>query len=290
MAIPYRRASFRLRAGDRVLDLGARTLVMGILNVTPDSFSDGGEFLSPQRAAERAWQIAAEGADILDIGGESTRPGSSPVPFEEEQRRVLPVLEALAGRYPIPVSIDTRRPEVARRALELGAVIVNDVTGLQGDSRIAEEAAAHRAGLILVHMRGEPATMQLQPPSDDILREIEAWAGRAVARARSCGVAEDRIVLDPGIGFGKTAEQNLLILRQLERAGAIGFPLLVGTSRKSFIGAVLGSPVPRRAWGTAATVAASIIFGAHIVRVHDVAAMRDVARMTDAIMAEGSGE
>jgi len=284
------RRHFRLKARDRIIELGPRTLIMGILNVTPDSFSDGGDFLAVEKAVARAWQIAEEGADILDIGGESTKPGSQGVTLEEEQRRVLPVLKALAGRYAIPISIDTSRPEVARAALDRGAVIVNDVTGLQRDPAIAESASAYKAALILMHMRGEPATMQSQPPSSDILGEIEAWAEKALATARTAGLSSDGIVLDPGIGFGKTARQNLEILRNLERLSVIGYPLMVGTSRKSFIGAILNRGVSERAWGTAATVAASILFGAHIVRVHDVAPMRDVVQITDAIMAERAGE
>jgi len=290
MSHQHRRKRYRLKARDRVLELGERTLIMGVLNVTPDSFSDGGRFLDPARAVERAWEIAEEGADILDVGGESTRPGAAPVPPDEECRRILPVLEALGPSYPLPVSVDTRRSTTARAALERGAALVNDVSGLAHDQEIAAQAALFRAGLILVHMRGEPATMQLGPPSSDILAEIEAWAAQAVAAARSAGVQPDGIVLDPGIGFGKTARQNLEILRNLGRLAAIDLPWMVGTSRKSFIGAVLENPVSDRAWGTAATVAAAIVFGAHIVRVHDVAAMRQVARMTDAIMAERAGE
>ncbi len=263
---------------------------MGILNTTPDSFSDGGRFDAPARAIARAWRLAEEGADILDIGGQSTRPGSTPVPPEEELRRVLPLLEALGAGYPLPISIDTSRSLVAKAALERGASIINDVTGLRADPSIAQLAASHRAALILVHLRGEPATMQLLPASPDIFEEIEAWAGRAVAQARAAGVAPNRLILDPGIGFGKTVGQNLGILRQLDRLALMGFPLLVGTSRKSFIGAILEAPVSGRDWGTAATVAASVIFGAHIVRVHDVAAMRDVVCVADAIMAEESGE
>ncbi len=268
----------------RTLELGPRTLVMGILNVTPDSFSDGGRHAEPSAAAERAWQIAEEGADILDIGGESTRPGAGEIGAEEELRRVVPVLDRLAGKYPIPISIDTSTAEIARAARERGAALINDVSGLGNDPRIAAEAAASGAGLILMHMRGTPATMHTLPPSPDILREIEVWAEEAVARSRSHGVSSDKIILDPGIGFGKSSGQNMEILRNLSRLAAAGFPILVGTSRKSFIGAVLNQPEEGRIWGTGATVALSIAFGAHIVRVHDVAAMRDVARMADAIV------
>jgi dihydropteroate synthase len=263
---------------------------MGILNITPDSFSDGGVYFEPLRAAERAWRIAEEGADILDIGGESTRPGSQGVSVEEELRRILPVLDALAGKYPLPISIDTSRSEVGKAALQRGAALVNDVTAFSRDPELGAAAASCQAGVILMHMRGNPGTMQKLPPSPDILGEIEEWAGAAVARARSLGVAGERIILDPGIGFGKTVDQNLEVLRNLDRLASAGFPVLVGTSRKSFIGKILSDPQADRIWGSAAMVAASIIFGAHIVRVHDVAAMRDVARLTDALLKEGVSE
>jgi dihydropteroate synthase len=263
---------------------------MGVLNVTPDSFSDGGVFFETARAVERAWRIAEEGADILDIGGESTRPGSSGVNAEEELRRVVPVLDALAGKYPLPISIDTSKSEVARAALERGAALVNDITALGKDPALGEEAASFKASVILMHMRGEPRTMQKLPPSPDILGEIEEWAGKAVARAQALGVTEDMIILDPGIGFGKTASQNLEILRNLDRLAAVGFPVMVGTSRKAFIGKILSDPTADRIWGSAAAVAASILFGAHMVRVHNVAAMRDVARVTDALLNERVSE
>lgn len=268
------------------MELGERTLVMGVLNVTPDSFSDKGMYLEPKAAVERAWQIASEGADILDIGGESTRPGSRSVSTEEELRRVMPVLEALAAgsRYPIPISVDTSKSEVAKAALDCGASIINDVTSLQRDRAIGVEAARHEAALVLMHMRGEPSTMQSIPPSPDILHEVDVWAQEAVIRAKSCGVPSDRIVLDSGIGFGKTAAQNFELLRNLNRLAAAGFPLLVGTSRKSFISSIVTKPAGELLWGTCATVAASIVFGAHLVRVHDIAAVREVADVTDAIV------
>jgi dihydropteroate synthase len=283
------RKRFILQAGNRSLDLGQRTLVMGILNVTPDSFSDKGSFFEPGAAVERAWQIAREGADILDIGGESTRPGSQSVSTGEELRRVIPALEAIAsgGDYPIPISIDTSKAEVAKESLKRGATIVNDVTSLQGDPSLGAEAARYGAALVLMHMRGQPSNMQRIPSSPDILSEVDAWARDAVARAESCGVSRERIVLDPGIGFGKTAVQNFELLRNLDRLAAAGFPLLVGTSRKSFIGTVLQKPAGELVLGTCATVAASIIFGAHIVRVHDVSAAREVADVTDAIVKAG---
>jgi dihydropteroate synthase len=289
MTGPYTRRSFTLKARDWVLDLGERTLVMGILNITPDSFSDKGRYFTQEAAVERAWQIAEEGADILDIGGESTRPGSLGVSSEEELRRVQPTLEALAkGRkYPIPISVDTSKSEVARAALECGAAIINDITSLQRDPAIGLETARYRAGLILMHMRGEPASMQTMAPSQDILGDIETWAQEAVARAQSSGVSSKEIVLDPGIGFGKTAAQNVEIIRNLDRLATAGFPILVGTSRKSFIGSILKKPASELVLGTSATVAASIIYGAHMVRVHDVAAIREIADITDAIVKAG---
>ncbi len=263
---------------------------MGILNVTPDSFSDGGRNLRASRAVARAWEIAEEGADILDVGGESTRPGSEGISAEEEMARVAPVLEELGPEYPIPISIDTSKGAVARAALDRGAAILNDVSALSKDPTLGAAAAASGAALILMHMRGTPATMQQIPRSLDIVSELEDWAEEAVARAKKQGVSSEKIILDPGIGFGKSAGQNMEILRNLNRLAAAGFPILVGTSRKSFIGTVLGDPNRDRTLGTSATVAASIIFGAHIVRVHDVAAMRDVVRMTDAILLERAAE
>jgi dihydropteroate synthase len=263
---------------------------MGILNVTPDSFSDGGKFLDRDAAVDRAWQIAEEGADILDIGGESSRPGSEPVGAREELRRVLPVLEALGETYPIPISIDTSEGAVAAAVLERGASLVNDIYALARSPGIAHEVAKTGAGLILMHMRGRPRTMRTLPPSHDILEEIEAWIPEAIARARGGGVSCDKIILDPGIGFGKTVAQNLEILRNLGRLARAGYPLMVGTSRKSFLGAITQRPAQEREWGTAASVVAAILHGVHVVRVHDVAAMRDVVRVADALLDEGSSE
>jgi dihydropteroate synthase len=256
---------------------------MGVLNVTPDSFSDGGKFIEPERAIEQAWSISEQGADILDVGGESTRPGSEGVSASEELDRVMPVLEAISGTYPLPISIDTCKAEVARAALAAGVSIVNDISALFVDQDLGPTTAACRAALVLMHMRGNPKTMQKLTPSPDILAEIEQWAREALARARAYGIEDRSIVLDPGIGFGKTAEQNLEIIRNLDRLAAIGYPVLVGPSRKSFIGKILGDLAVDRSWGTAAAVAASILGGAHIVRVHDVAKMRDVARIADAL-------
>jgi dihydropteroate synthase len=280
------RKVYALRAGNWTLNLGTRTLVMGILNVTPDSFSDKGRYFGAEAAVDRAWQIAEEGADILDVGGESTRPGSAGISVQEELSRVMPALEALAAgkKYPIPISVDTTKLEVAKAALECGAAIINDISSLQKSPGIGPEVSKYGAALVLMHMRGEPSNMQTMPPSEDIRADIDAWAREAVARAEQSGVSGDRIVLDPGVGFGKTSAQNLQILKHLSRLAGAGFPVLVGTSRKSFIGSISKRPASELVLGTGASVAASIIYGAHIVRVHDVAAMREVADVTDAIV------
>jgi dihydropteroate synthase len=285
------RSRYSLQARNWLLNLGERTLIMGILNVTPDSFSDKGKFFSIDASVERAWKIAEEGADILDIGGESTRPGSEGVSAEEEIRRVIPTIEALTkdSRYPIPISVDTTKSAVAKAALACGAAIINDISALGKDPQIGPEVAQYEAALILMHMRGEPSTMQKLPPSTDIIGDIDIWAQEAVARAKRSGVSSNKVILDPGIGFGKTAAQNMEIIVNLPRLAAAGFPILMGTSRKSFIGAILKKPAAELILGTCATVTASILFGAHIVRVHDVAAAREVADVTDAIaLAAGS--
>ena len=268
--------------------LGERTLLMGVLNVTPDSFSDGGKFLDVQSALRHALEMEKAGAALLDIGGESTRPGSAAVPIDTELGRILPVLEALRGKLKIPVSVDTRKAEVAEAALGAGAELINDVSGLNHDPRIAEVAARHHAPMILMHMRGEPTTMQKGPFARDVMKDVLEGLRASIARARKAGVAKSQIVIDPGIGFGKSFAQNYELLRKLPQFAKLGYPLLVGTSRKGFLGATLaneGNPVPveERIWGTAATVTASILGGAHIVRVHDVAEMVQVARVADCL-------
>lgn len=281
----FKRKKFRLRLPSRTLTLGERTLVMGILNVTPDSFSDGGLFNDLDAAAERALEIERQGADILDIGGESTRPGSEGVSAGEEMRRVIPVLEKLRGRLKIPISIDTSKSEVAEAAAYQGAELINDVTGLRADPRLAEIAAKRKLPLILMHMRGEPRTMQKMPFARDVMRDVRAGLKKSVAVARRAGVPKSQTVLDPGIGFGKSLEQNFELLARLPEFARLGFPLLLGPSRKNFVGKVLGGvPQNERVWGTAATIVASIFGGAHIVRVHDVAQMVQVTRIADAIL------
>jgi dihydropteroate synthase len=287
----FARKKFRLRlpavAGlpSRTLQLGERTLVMGVLNVTPDSFSDGGNYLDAEAAVARALEIESAGADILDIGGESTRPGAQSISAAEEMRRVIPVLEKLRGRLKIPISVDTSKSEVAEAAAYQGAEMLNDVTALRADPRMAEIARRLKLPLILMHMRGDPRTMQKKPFARNVLRDVSAGLRRAVAVARRAGVAKSQIVLDPGIGFGKSAAQNFELLQNLAELARLGFPLLVGASRKGFIGKALGGVAEgERAWGTAAAVAASILGGAHIVRVHDVAEMAQVARVADAVL------
>jgi dihydropteroate synthase len=284
-----RRKTFRLRLPSRTLVLGPRTLIMGVLNVTPDSFSDGGTFLEPEAAVEHAFAMERADADLIDIGGESSRPGSEETPASKELDRILPVLEALRGRLKIPISVDTRRATVAELALHAGAEIINDVSGLKSDPRIGEVAARWRVPLILMHMRGEPRTMQKAGFTRDVLRDVTQGLRKAVSMARKAGVAKSQIVLDPGIGFGKSFAQNYELLEKLPLLAKLGFPLLVGTSRKGFLGATLardGKPAPpeERIWGTAATVTASIFQGAHIVRVHDVTEMVQVARVADCLV------
>ena len=264
--------------------LGQRTIVMGILNVTPDSFSGDG-VVDTDAAVARAWKFVEEGADILDIGGESTRPGSQPVSADEEMRRVLPVIERLmAQNFPLPISVDTYKPEVAKRALETGACIVNDIYGLR-QTGMLELVADFQPAVVIMHMQGTPQTMQLNPTYTDCVREIRDFLREQAEKAIASGLPKEKIIVDPGIGFGKTVEHNLEILRRLSEIKALGYPVLIGTSRKSFIGKVLGIEVPaERVWGTAATVAIAIANGADIVRVHDVREMVQVARMTDAVL------
>ena len=290
----FHRKSFRLRLRSRALILGKRTLVMGVLNITPDSFSDGGAYLDSEAAIARALQIEKDGADILDIGGESTRPGSSPISSEEEIRRILPVIEVLRGKLRIPMSVDTRRADVAEAALRAGAEILNDVSALRTDQRLAETARRARAPLILMHMRGTPQTMQRGPFARDVIRDVMAGLREAVALAKRAGLAKSRLLLDPGIGFGKKHEQNFEILSQLPELARLGCPIVIGTSRKAFLGKALAGPdgtnVPpgERLLGTAATVTAAILGGAHIVRVHDVAEMVQVVRVADQVVNAGT--
>lgn len=260
-----------------------RPLVMGIVNVTPDSFFDGGQYYDPQRAVAHALRLVAEGADLLDIGAESTRPGALPVDEHEERRRLLPVVSAVARTVSVPISVDTSKAEVARAALDAGAVMVNDVTALRGDRAMVDVVAEAGAGLIVMHMQGIPETMQQAPHYDDVVGDVAQFLAERSRFAMDHGVERDRIVLDPGIGFGKTLTHNLDLLANLHAFTELGFPLLVGPSRKGFIGQLTHQSVDARAWGTAAVIALAVQQGARILRVHDVGPMRDVVSVADAV-------
>jgi dihydropteroate synthase len=269
---------FRYPGGS--MTFGRRTAIMGVLNVTPDSFSDGGDWLDPDRALRHARKMVRDGADVVDVGGESTRPGARAVPAAEEIRRVVPVIERLAAEK-ILVSVDTSKAAVARAAFRAGAKILNDVTALRGDRSMAKTAAAAGVGVILMHMKGTPRTMHKNPAYGDVISEISGFFREILKTAWRAGIERDKIMLDPGIGFGKSPEHNLEILRRLDEFRTLGRPLAIGTSRKGFIGRALNRRVNDRTSGTAATVAAAILRGADVVRVHDVREMTDVARMTD---------
>ncbi len=267
----------------KTLTLGTNTHVMGILNVTPDSFSDGGNYLDVQQAIVHAETMVAEGATLIDIGGESSRPGASPVSVNEELARVLPVVRALADTVDVLLSVDTYKAEVARRALEAGAHVVNDITALCGDPDMAATVAEMEAGVVLMHMKGTPRTMQQSPEYNDVVNEVCTWLKKKIQNAEAQGIVPERIIVDPGIGFGKTTKHNLELLKRLSEFRALKKPLLIGTSRKSFIGNILEVPVTERVEGTAATVCWAIAHGADIVRVHDVKANVRAAQMTDAL-------
>lgn len=275
---------FALSAGRYKLNLGARTHIMGTLNVTPDSFSDGGLYLDREEAVRRAIEMESQGADIIDIGGESTRPGAAAVSTKEECERVIPVIKILAKRIKVPISIDTLKSQVAQRALDSGAVIVNDISGLNKDPKIARLVKKYKAAVVLMHMKGTPRTMQKDPRYKSLICEIIEGLRHSIGIAKDAGISDDRIVIDPGIGFGKTVEHNLNILKRLREFKSLGYPILVGPSRKSFIGKILGVAADERLFGTAASVAVAIENGANILRVHDVNQMREVARLTDAIL------
>jgi dihydropteroate synthase len=244
--------------------------IMGVVNVTPDSFSDGGRFFDADAALQQALALVREGAAVIDIGGESTRPGSEWVPLDEELRRVLPVVEALAERVGVPISVDTTKAEVARRALQAGAAMVNDVTALAGDEAMAEVVAESGCPVCLMHMQGQPKTMQQDPHYDDVVGEVLEFLERRMVFALARGIREEQLMLDPGIGFGKSAEHNLALLRDLHRLVELGRPVLLGASRKRFLGAILGVEPERRVIGTVATTVLGVQAGAHVFRVHDV--------------------
>lgn len=283
--------TYTINCGSRILELGRRTLIMGTVNVTPDSFSDGGHFFSQDRAVAQAMQLAEEGADILDIGGESTRPFSKPVSKSEELDRVLPVIASLANHVAVPISIDTTKASVAQQAVAAGATMINDVSALRMDPEMAATAARCRVPLILMHMKGTPKTMQVDPVYNDLTTDIMTFLSDAIDRAVAAGVARSAIIIDPGIGFGKTIHHNLQIIRRLDRFHDLNAPLLVGPSRKMFIRQLLKHPDEKDidplsvevARGTQAAVAAAAMLGAHMVRVHDVARTRATLSIVNAI-------
>ena len=257
---------------------------MGILNVTPDSFSDGGRYANIHRAVDRALEMAEQGADIIDVGGESTRPGAEKVSEADELNRVVPVIEALSEQLAIPISVDTYKSHVAERALEAGAKIVNDISGLRFDKKMAKVVALKGAGVVLMHIKGEPRNMQQNPHYDDVMNEIVQYLDESKEIAFKEGISNRQIVIDPGIGFGKRLQDNFTIIRELDKLFVLSNPILVGPSRKSFIGNVLELPANERLEGTAAAVALSIQNGAQIVRVHDVKEIKRVVKITDAIL------
>jgi len=272
-----------MQASDRRLSLDTKTLIMGVLNVTPDSFSDGGRYNDPFLALDHAQHMVDEGADIIDVGGESTRPGAQPVEAQEEMQRLQPVLQALGARLTVPLSIDTRKAAVARMALDYGASIVNDVSALQYDADMVSVVKETRAGVIVMHMQGLPETMQQNPSYSDIVGETKDFLAKQCSFACDHGIPRENILLDPGFGFGKNVSHNLMLLAHLHELHDLGQPLVVGLSKKFFIGQVLDKPIPDRMMGTAAAVAVAVMNGANVIRVHDVEAMADVVKMTGAI-------
>ena len=275
--------SFVLDCGSRKLHLSDKTHVMGVLNVTPDSFFDGGKYFDPDRAFERALEIEQEGADLIDIGGESTRPGSDPVEISEEMRRVIPLIEKLKGKISIPISIDTKKSEVAEAALQAGASIVNDVSAFRADPEMISVVAKYNVPVVIMHMKGTPKTMQNNPTYEDIIGEIYRYLDETIQMAVERGISKNKIIIDPGIGFGKKWEDNFVILGCLKEFQNLMCPILVGVSRKSFIGWALDLPEEKRLMGTAGAVAASVMNGANIVRVHDVKEIVQVVRIVDRI-------
>ncbi|MFP4027031.1 MAG: dihydropteroate synthase [Candidatus Brocadiia bacterium] len=270
-------------ASGKVLDTEAAPLIMGVLNVTPDSFSDGGRFFRPDVASEHALEMVRRGADVIDVGGESTRPGSEPVDEEEEKRRVIPVIEEITGETNAVVSIDTQKAPVAEAALDAGAAIINDVSALRTDPEMAPLAADRGVPVCLMHMQGKPKTMQADPSYKEVVGDIALWLEERVEYAVDDGVDRDRIFVDPGFGFGKTPQHNLELLRRLHEFHALGCAVMVGTSRKSTIGIVLDADKDERLYGTLATVACAAMSGCHMVRVHDVEPAKDVVKMSEAI-------
>jgi len=282
------RAHYTIRCRKRTFTLGKRTLLMGVLNVTPDSFSDGGLFFDKETAIVRGLKMVEEGADFIDIGGESTRPGSKPLGLDEELRRVIPVIESLAKEVDAPISIDTYKSTVAKKAIEAGAQIINDISGLQLDPSLSQVAAKEDVPLVLMHIRGNPETMQKNIHYESLFSEIIQYLKDSIQRAESAGVDPEQIIIDPGIGFGKTVEDNLLILKNLQEFKILGKSLLLGTSRKSFIGKILNADVTERLEGTLSSIVVGVLNGAHIIRCHDVLQAKRAIAIADAVRQAGN--
>jgi dihydropteroate synthase len=281
------RAHYTIRCRKRTLTLGKRTLLMGVLNVTPDSFSDGGLFSDRETAIAHGLKMVEEGADLIDIGGESTKPGSKPLELDEELRRVIPVIETLAKEVDTPISIDTYKSTVAKRAIEAGAQIINDISGLRLDPSLSKVAAKEDVPLVLMHIRGNPETMQKNIHYESLFSEIIQYLKNSIQKAESAGVQPEQIIIDPGIGFGKTVEDNLLILKNLQEFKILGKPLLLGTSRKSFIGKILKAEVTERLEGTLSSIVIGVLNGAHIIRCHDVIQAKRAIAIADAVRQAG---
>ncbi len=276
----------KYKFGEKEYDLASRTYVMGVLNVTPDSFSDGGKYFDLEQAVVQGLKLAEDGADFIDVGGESTRPGSEPVLVEEEIRRVVPVIKALSEKVNVPLSIDTYKSDVADAALQAGAVIVNDVSAMTFDAKMASVAVKYRASIILMHMKGAPKTMQENPVYENVTKEVKQFLSERLFAAKEAGI--EQMIVDPGIGFGKKFEHNIQLLRELKSFTSFGYPLLAGPSRKAFLGAILHLPANERIEGTAAVVTSAILNGANIIRVHDVKEMKRVAMVADALKSKNT--
>jgi dihydropteroate synthase len=280
--------TYRFRTRGKIFELGQRTWLVGVVNVTPDSFFDGGLYFEPARAIDRALALAAEGADIIDIGGESSRPGSNPIPAKEEKKRILPVVEVLKQKNSVLISVDTTKAEVAEAALAAGADIINDISAGRFDPRMLPIAARSGAAVILMHMKGTPRTMQIAPHYDDVLGEVKAFLSERLEAAESCGLPRESILLDPGIGFGKLIDHNLILLNNLGALAELGRPLVVGISRKSFLGKILKVEAQDRLEGTIAAAVVSILRGASLLRVHDIQAVKQAVAVAEAIMSQGT--
>jgi dihydropteroate synthase len=281
--------TFQIQCGSKILDLSHRTHIMGILNVTPDSFSDGGKYFDSELAIERGIQMTEDGADIIDIGAESTRPGAEPVSAGEELQRIIPVLDGLLKQLDVLISVDTYKSSVAEAVLKAGAHLINDISGLRFDPKMSEVVAKYQVPVIIMHIKGQPRNMQQNPYYDDLIGEIYEYLAEGIQLAEGAGIKQENIIIDPGIGFGKRLMDNYEILRRLNELKGLGCPILIGPSRKSFIGRVLDLPIDQRLEGTIAAVAIGIQNGAHIVRVHDVKQIAKACRIIDLLVGKASG-